>query len=250
MLNLRRIQLPPLVWRTAVVAVLAFSIGSASVALGLVVEGVVEACYNNATGALRVATPTKPCLTTTANPVFRETAISWNQQGPQGPEGPQGPAGPQGPQGAPGPQGPQGVPGAQGSSTAFSTFRQNGDGRGDRIAVPRGTFVNVGSLTVPSGSYVVMAYIWFHNLDSAPAIAQCILNAGSHAAQALDTLPASIAIVSNSTLAMNVAGSFFNEGSTISLSCRNQNSSGGNLEITTFDLNAVQVGTITTQPWP
>ena len=246
MLNRIRIHLPRRVWRTAFVAVLAFGIGSASVAFGLV-EGVVEACYNNATGVLRVATPTKPCLTTTANPAFRETAISWNQQGPQGPEGPQGPAGPQGPQGVPGPQGPQGVPGGQGSAAAFSTSRQNGDG--ERIAVPRGTFVNVGSLTVPSGSYVVWAYIWFHNVDSADAIAQCILNAGSHGAQALDTLPASISSLTNRTLAMNVAGSFFNEGSTISLSCRNQNSSGGNLEITGFDLNAIQVGTLTNQPW-
>ncbi|MGH2490197.1 MAG: hypothetical protein ACRDF9_01695 [Candidatus Limnocylindria bacterium] len=93
--------MPPKTWRTAAVAVLAFSIGSAGVAFGLVVNGVVEACYNNATGNLRIATPTRPCLTN-APGILTETAISWNQVGPQGPKGdtgPQGPTGPTGPAG-------------------------------------------------------------------------------------------------------------------------------------------------------
>jgi len=90
----------PLV-RTAVVALLAFMIGSAGIAFGLVVNGVVEACYNNATGNLRIASPSRPCLTN-APGVLTETAISWNQVGPQGPKGdtgPQGPTGPTGPAG-------------------------------------------------------------------------------------------------------------------------------------------------------
>jgi len=68
-----RISLPSRVWRTALIGVLAFSIGSATSAFGLVVNGVVEACYNNATGDLRLTTATRPCITA------RETAISWNQ---------------------------------------------------------------------------------------------------------------------------------------------------------------------------
>ena len=47
------------------------------------------------------------------------TAISWNQQGPAGPQGTTGPAGPAGPAGAvgaAGPQGPTGPPGAKGDT--------------------------------------------------------------------------------------------------------------------------------------
>lgn len=234
------------IWRLVVVAIAAFAIGSATVALGLVVDGVVEACSNDATGLLRLSTPDRPCMTDAASPVHRETPVSWNQQGPAGPQGPEGPAGPQGPQGPTGPQGPQG------SSNAYATFRENGDARGGRIAVPRQTFVDVGHLTVPAGSYVVIAYIWFHNNDlNGGAIAQCILNAGGHAAQALDTLPSisTLGNTSNRTLTLTAAGTFFSQG-TISLGCRNQNSSTGDLEITTFDLNAFQVGTVTVQPWP
>ena len=46
-----------------------------------------------------------------------ETAISWNQTGPAGPQGEAGPQGTPGPEGTPGPQGapgPQGPPGPQG----------------------------------------------------------------------------------------------------------------------------------------
>jgi hypothetical protein len=40
-----------------------------------------------------------------------ELAVSWNQQGPQGPQGEQGPPGETGPQGPPGPSGDVGQPG-------------------------------------------------------------------------------------------------------------------------------------------
>lgn len=62
--------------------------------------GVINGCYNNKTGTLRVIDPTA----SSCNP--DETAIHWNQVGPQGPKGDTGPVGPQGPQGVPGPQGP------------------------------------------------------------------------------------------------------------------------------------------------
>jgi hypothetical protein len=69
------------------------------------VHGVVEACNTNTTGDLRIAPPPKPCLTE-APAVLRETAISWNQIGPQGPKGD---TGPQGPKGDTGPAGGGGV---------------------------------------------------------------------------------------------------------------------------------------------
>jgi hypothetical protein len=72
-------------------------------------------CYDQKTGVLRYL-QSGSCMA-------KETAISWNQVGPQGPAGPQGEkgaTGSQGPQGAKedtgsqGPAGPQGEPGAQG----------------------------------------------------------------------------------------------------------------------------------------
>jgi Collagen triple helix repeat (20 copies) len=71
-------------------------------------SGVIHACYR-ANGNLRLVD--KSICTSS------ETALTWNQTGPQGPGGGPGPAGAQGPQGAPGPAGtpgPQGAPGPQG----------------------------------------------------------------------------------------------------------------------------------------
>jgi hypothetical protein len=86
----------------------------------------INGCYDKRTGALRYLQ--------SGSCTAKETAISWNQVGPQGPQGPQGPVGPQGeqglkgetgakgdlgPQGDPGPKGdpgPQGEKGAQGET--------------------------------------------------------------------------------------------------------------------------------------
>jgi hypothetical protein len=57
-------------------------------------SGIINGCYNKASGSLRVI----DAASDTCRP--SETAISWNQTGPQGPVGPQGPAGPQGPPGS------------------------------------------------------------------------------------------------------------------------------------------------------
>lgn len=65
-----------------------------------------HACYKNSNGQMRYVTDPADCLPS-------ETAVSWNQQGSQGP---QGPAGPQGPQGLAGPQGLQGPQGSSGLS--------------------------------------------------------------------------------------------------------------------------------------
>src|SRR5262245_24355766 len=74
-------------------------------------DGVIHACLNKSTGALRVVDPeTTSCRTS-------EVALEWSQLGPEGPEGPEGPPGPQGvpgPQGPAGPRGLQGVPGPLG----------------------------------------------------------------------------------------------------------------------------------------
>src|SRR6267378_7068751 len=106
-------------FRYGLVASLSFIIGSAGIAYGLVVNGVIGGCYNNVSGLLRVATSSVPCITAgnqllINNPLLLETPVSWNQTGPQGPKGDTGAAGPTGPQGAKGGTGPSGPTGAQG----------------------------------------------------------------------------------------------------------------------------------------
>jgi hypothetical protein len=58
-------------------------------------NGVIHACYTTSGLLPRVRIIDNASQSCNSN----ETAISWNQQGPQGPAGPQGPTGPQGPAG-------------------------------------------------------------------------------------------------------------------------------------------------------
>ena len=71
--------------------------------------GVIHACYQNLSGALRV-------IDTDAGDACHssETALNFNQTGPQGPKGDQGDQGVQGEQGPRGDRGPQGSTGDQG----------------------------------------------------------------------------------------------------------------------------------------
>ena len=55
-------------------------------------SGVIHGCYGNRHGSVRVVDDPTTCK-------HNETALNWNQTGPQGPQGPVGPPGPQGPQG-------------------------------------------------------------------------------------------------------------------------------------------------------
>lgn len=66
-------------------------------------NGVIHACYNAATGGIKLQTATL-CGTGL-------TALSWNEQGVKGDTGATGPQGPAGPTGATGPQGPAGPSG-------------------------------------------------------------------------------------------------------------------------------------------
>jgi hypothetical protein len=65
-------------------------------------SGSIHACYRS-NGNLR--------LVDKSNCTSSETALTWNQTGPQGPAGAPGPQGTPGPQGATGPQGQPGTPG-------------------------------------------------------------------------------------------------------------------------------------------
>jgi hypothetical protein len=73
-------------------------------------DGVFQACVNPESGRIRMVDGAAQCRR-------EETAIAWNEVGPQGPVGPQGLQGipgPTGPTGATGPQGEQGIQGLQG----------------------------------------------------------------------------------------------------------------------------------------
>jgi hypothetical protein len=74
-------------------------------------DGVIHACYQKESGALRVIDLAQ------SNCTAGESPLAFNQTGPQGLQGPQGPKGDpgqQGPKGDPGQQGPKGDPGQQG----------------------------------------------------------------------------------------------------------------------------------------
>ena len=71
-------------------------------------DGVISACYPKSGGKLRILDAHS------ASCRKRETVLTWNQSGPQGPTGPGGPAGSSGPAGPSGAAGPAGADGAHG----------------------------------------------------------------------------------------------------------------------------------------
>jgi hypothetical protein len=77
--------------------------------------GIIQACAQKTTGALRMVSSSSACHLT-------ENYVFWNVQGPSGPSGasgtsgPQGDPGPSGPSGESGPSGPQGDTGPSGPS--------------------------------------------------------------------------------------------------------------------------------------
>lgn len=82
-------------WQLTVGAVVgAGALGVAGIALASIpaADGVIHGCYHTTNGNLRVVDDA-----TTASCRTGETAIQWNQTGPEGPQGVPGPAGPQGP---------------------------------------------------------------------------------------------------------------------------------------------------------
>jgi hypothetical protein len=139
-------------------------------------SGVIHTCYNkNGNATLRVIDNSiEQCKS-------NETALNFNQTGPQGPQGPQGPVGPAGPQGPQGLQGLQGATGAtgatgpagaSGTSTAY-VARQTGS---YRTVTTAGTLLL--SKTVPAGSYVINAKVEGINLDGDPQTMTCSLSTG------------------------------------------------------------------------
>jgi hypothetical protein len=153
---------------------------------------VINGCYDKKTGVLRYL-QSGSCRST-------ETAISWNQVGPQGPPGPQGlkgdtgPQGPKGETGAQGAQGPQGEKGDKGDTGPIGppgppgpqgakgdTGAQGPRGPSDAYATEGGNFP-LSDLVVspvanlfdlPAGKYLLSFSMEVGNLSPQPANVQC-----------------------------------------------------------------------------
>ena len=72
----------------SLILVLAATLGFGALSMATS-SGVIDGCYGNTTGILRVLSSGDTCRSS-------ETSISWNQQGPAGPQGATGPQGPAG----------------------------------------------------------------------------------------------------------------------------------------------------------
>jgi hypothetical protein len=113
--------------------------------------GVIHSCYA-VDGTLRLVD----------NPACKknETALAWNQVGPQGPQGIQGPTGPQGPQGI---QGPQGVEGPQGPAGPLGLERVQANTPFDFVAT------KTAQADCPEGKKVVGGgYLFFFGGPTVP----------------------------------------------------------------------------------
>lgn len=130
---------------------------------GKAASGEIVACKSVPNGQVRVVKSASDCRSS-------EEVLTWNSEGPAGPQGPRGPqgetgaqgpqgeTGAQGPQGETGAQGPQGVPGPAGASGALSEVFA--DVEDDVVAVRPGTshpWADVLSLSLPAGDWMIFA---------------------------------------------------------------------------------------------
>ena len=199
--------------KPALVVTLVASIFAGSVILAnAVTSGVIYACVNNGSGAIKIVGANDTC----AN---NWTMVSWNQQGPSGSVGPTGATGPAGPTGVDGPTGSTGATGADGALGPTGPMGPTGETGSDGATGPTGptgpmgatgatgatgpagvpdafststaalavsnipmeTYGNVMSLSVPSGNYAVTGTVSINNnndflLQDNRRYVQCSLN--------------------------------------------------------------------------
>jgi len=132
-------------------------------------------------------------------------------QGAPGAAGAQGPAGPAGSTGPTGPAGPAGPPGANGTSHAYMA-------RSTVASMLTSSGIDVISVTVPAGTYVIWGKTWLQNLDTLPGPASCTLSTGSDVTRVILLGTGS---VGGDKMAVSVQDSAtFAQTTTINLSCR------------------------------
>ncbi len=131
--------------------------------------------------------------------------------GAPGADGPQGPAGPAGPTGPTGLAGPAGPPGANGTSHAYMA-------RSTVASMLTSSGIDVISVTVPAGTYVIWGKTWLQNLDNLPGPASCTLSSGSDVTRVILLGTGS---VGGDKMAVSVQDfATFAQTTTINLSCR------------------------------
>jgi len=132
-------------------------------------------------------------------------------QGAPGAAGAQGPAGPAGSTGPTGPAGPAGPPGANGTSHAYMA-------RSTVASMLTSSGIDVISVTVPAGTYVIWGKTWLQNLDTLPGPASCTISTGSDVTRVILLGTGS---VGGDKMAVSVQDSAtFAQTTTINLSCR------------------------------
>jgi hypothetical protein len=127
---------------TALVAGVVAAVAAGSAAFAAIPDGngVIHGCYLKSGGTLRVVD------STTGSCSSKETSLNWNQQGLPGPKGDTGDKGDKGDKGDPG------DPGAPGPATLPTVYIT----RVGNAQVPKGgSPVQLASLTLPAGTYLV-----------------------------------------------------------------------------------------------
>ncbi len=209
-------------------------------------DGQVKACYAKTNGILlgiphskgdvRVVDASETCRS-------YETAISWNQRGPEGEQGPPGvsgadgadgvdgidgadgldgpagPAGPQGPQGLQGPSGPQGPAGPSGTSAVYIV-------EGHPTA-----YQNSVELTVPPGSYLLTGTGEAYNHDGDDQTHSCRLATGAEWSHYQDSLQSEAFAIQDTQ--------YFPGRTTISLQCHGHEVLASGLTLTALKVDAI-----------
>jgi hypothetical protein len=175
-------------------------------------SGVIHGCYQRPEGSVRIIDDSE----TSCRP--SESPVSWSVQGPRGLTG------------APGPTGP---------SNAFLKD-QRGSFSSQLINSP--SFVNIVTLSLPAGSYVVNATAALVG-GATFVTAQCAINRASGAGLS-DDLQATLGGSANSFGVIPLTAAFtLTAADNVSLACR----SNGNVSTQPSTIAAIQVATLTAQ---
>lgn len=186
----------------AAVIALAFTAGSIFTALGSTTPDTYSACAaapstrlpSSLSGTLATGTLYNVTVNGTPQCKSGDTLITWNQVGPTGATGPTGDTGPSGSTGATGQTGSTGATGSTGQTGATGAqgaagtsdvyFDQSGFG-GAAITI-NNPGVDVSSVNVPAGLYLITFSASIENIDSDAQDATCQPNTGNGTTIRLD----------------------------------------------------------------
>jgi len=200
--------------------------GAAWASVGTSGSAPIHGCYSKRSGVLRVAARCR----------HGEKAISWSKTGPIGPAGARGKGatGPRGPSGPSGSVGAAGQPGGTGPSDVYAA------GVSLIESELTSSFVSLGSITLPAGSYLLEGKLNFIASKSA-AMSEifCLLAADTTSTPEWDGTNASAAKEFRQTVSLSAVATFA-ASQQVSLICRAAQGSG-----TVDDAHVIAVKTAT-----